>query len=87
MAKPVKKFQAGQVTCALWENEISVNGSKKSVLKASLQRRYRDKDGSWKSSTSLSRNEVALAIYCLMQAFKAMVEGDTEDSGDNVEVE
>ena len=86
MSKPIKKFQAGSVSCALWENEISVNGSKKPVLKASLQRRYRDKDGSWKSSTSFSRNEVALTIYCLMQAFKAMVEGDN-DSDESAEEE
>ena len=86
MTKPIKKFQAGTVSCALWENEISVAG-KTAVLKASVQRRYKDKDGTWKSSSSFSRNEVPLAIYCLMQAFKTMVEGDTEGSGDNVEVE
>ena len=33
MAKPTKKFQAGRVSCALWENEISVNGTAKAVLK------------------------------------------------------
>ena len=86
MAKPIKKFQAGQVSCALWENEISVNGQVKTLLKASVNRRYKDKDGSWKSSGSFSRNEVALAIYCLMQAFKVMVEGDG-DKADNVEAE
>jgi hypothetical protein len=87
MAKPVKKFQAGSVSCALWENEISVNGSKTLVLKASLQRRYKDKDGTWKSSTSFSRNEIPLAIYCLTQAFKAMVEGDEQSNGNDGEVE
>ena len=50
-------------------------------------RGYRGKDESWKSSMSFSRNEVALAIYCLMQAFKTMVEGDSDDSGDSVEAE
>ena len=87
MSKPVMKFQAGLLSCALWENEISVNGQQKVVLKASVNRRYKDKDGSWKSSGSFSRNEIPLAIYGLMQAFKVMVEGNGEDSGNNVTVE
>jgi len=60
MAKPVAKFKAGQVSAALWENEITANGRKLTVLKASVQRRYKDKDGSWKSSGSFSRNEIPL---------------------------
>ena len=47
---PVKKIAVGQVSAALWENEINVNGQVKTVLKASVQRRYKDKDGQWKSS-------------------------------------
>ena len=37
MAKPVAKFKAGQVSSALWENEITVNGRKVTVLKAGVQ--------------------------------------------------
>ena len=71
---PIKKYQAGSVSCALWENEIEVNGRTIQMLKATVERRYKDKDGQWKSSNSLNRNEIPLAIYCLMQAFKAIVE-------------
>ena len=63
--KPVGKFTAGQVSAALWENEITTgNGKKAVVLKASVQRRYKDnKTDTWKSSSSFSRNEIPLAIY------------------------
>jgi hypothetical protein len=71
---PVKKFGAGSVSCALWENDAVVNGNKVQILKATIERRYRDKDGQWKSSGSFSRNEIPLAIYCLQKAFEAMVE-------------
>ena len=71
---PVKKIRAGQVSAALWENQINVNGQAKTVLKASVQRRYKDKDGQWKSSGSFSRNELSLAIHCLQKAFEAMIE-------------
>jgi len=45
MTKPLKSFAAGGVRAAIWENEIQVNGSAKMVLKASVERRYRDKSG------------------------------------------
>ena len=87
MAKPVAKFKAGQISSALWENEISVNGRKVTVLKATVQRRYKDKDGQWKSSASLSRNEIPLAIYCLQRAFEKIIEAQIGDNGENGVVE
>ena len=84
MAQPLKKFEAGQISAALWENEITVNGESKTVLKASVNRRYKDSDGTWKSSGSFSRNEIPMAIYCLMKAFAAMVE-EREDAEPEVE--
>jgi hypothetical protein len=81
--KPVAKFVAGQISAAIWENEIAVNGRQVTLLKASVQRRYKDKDGQWKSSQSLSRNEIPLAIYCLQKSFEHMIEGQKEDSDNN----
>ena len=82
--KPIAKFRAGGVSCALWENDITVNGSTKTVLKASIQRRYKDSNGNWKSSTSFSRNEIPLAIFCLEKAFEAIVneQSRSNDSSD-----
>ncbi len=59
--KPLKNITAGGVSSAIWENEISINGNKKTVLKATLQRRFMDKDGTWKSSNSFNRNEISIA--------------------------
>ena len=86
-AQPVKKFRAGQVACALWENEIVVQGSTKKVLKASVERRYTDKSGTWKSSGSFSRNEIPLAIYCLQKAFAAISYEENTKADDAVPVE
>ncbi|MBL7223674.1 MAG: hypothetical protein ISS72_07465 [Candidatus Brocadiae bacterium] len=58
MNQPIARFRAGQVSCALWENEIQVNGTSKTVLKASVSRRYKDKNGEWKSSQSFGRGGV-----------------------------
>ena len=78
--KPVAKFKAGQVSAALWENEVTTKtGRKVTVLKATMERRYKDRDGQWKSSGSLGRNEIPLAIYCLQKCFERIVEGESED--------
>lgn len=82
---PMKKWNAGQVSCALWNNEIKVDGRSVSMLKASVERRYKDKDDKWKSSTSFSRNEIPLAIHVLNQAFAAMIEQRDQDEQPEVE--
>jgi hypothetical protein len=87
MVKPVAKVKAGQVSAALWENEITANGRKVTVLKASVQRRYKDKDGSWKSSQSFSRNEIPLAVYCLQKSFEKIIEMQIDESSEDGVVE
>ena len=80
--KPVEKFQAGQVSAALWENEFEVNGRTVPMLKVTVQRRYKDKSGSWQSSGSFGRNEIPLAIYCLQKAFEKIIETQNEKPDD-----
>ena len=79
----MKTIAAGSCRAALWENEIRVNGASKTMLKATVERRYKDKDGTWKSSQSFSRSEIPLAIYCLEKAFEAIVEEEKGDSNGN----
>ncbi len=80
--KPVAKFQAGQISSALWSNEIPTkNGGTATILKATVQRRYKDRDGEWKSSGSFSRNEIPLAVYTLKKCFEYMMEGQKDESG------
>ena len=53
------------------------------VLKVTVQRRYKDKDENWQSSGSFSRNEIPLAIYCLQKAFEGIIETQKNESGEN----
>ena len=77
---PVAKFKAGQVSSAVWRNEIQVKGVAVEILKATVQRRYKDRDGNWQSSGSFSRNEIPLAIHCLQKAFEKIIETQQEES-------
>jgi len=47
---PVGKFQASQVSSAVWENEVQMPRGTVKILKATIQRRYKDKEGNWQSS-------------------------------------
>ena len=78
MTKPWKSIRAGQVSCAIWQNEANANGKVVPMLKCTVERRYKDKDDTWKSSGSFARNEIPLAIYCLQQAFEAMIDKDSD---------
>ena len=75
---PVDKYRAGQVAAAIWRNEIQANGRTATIYKATVERRYKAADGTWKSSGSFSRNEIPLAVHCLQKAFERIIELQNE---------
>jgi len=82
MTRPVAKFTAGQVSAAIWENEVTTKAGKKvTMLKATVEQRYKDRDGQWKSSGSFSRNEIPLAIYCLQKSMEHIIESQKDGDG------
>ena len=80
---PVAKFRAGQISSAVWKNEQSINSKSVTIYKASVQRRYRDKDGNWQSSGFFSRNEIPLAVFCLERALEAIIDIQNKASENN----
>ena len=76
--KPVAKFKAGAISAAVWSRQAVFNGRQATMLSTSVERRYKDASGEWKSSTSFSRNEIPLAIFVLQKAFEAMLEKNGE---------
>ncbi len=67
MSNPVKKFSAGAVQVAIWEND-GKEGAKFNTV--SIQRSYKDKDGEWKSSNSLNTSDLPKAILTLQKAYE-----------------
>lgn len=64
-----------------------MNGRQVMALKATIQRRYKDKDGTWKSSQSFSRNEIPLAIYCLQKGFEKIIETQANGGDENSSID
>ena len=78
--KPVKKFQAGGVSAAIWQNRTTLkSGTEIETLSVSIDRRYKDKDGEWKNSSSLKLNDVPKAVMVLSKAYDYMASKDKDD--------
>ncbi len=86
MTGPVKKYTAGGVACCLWENQINVDGRPKAVLKATVERRYKDASGQWKSTGSFDRYQIPIVCHLLQKAFEDML-GESDGQSDGKEME
>lgn len=82
--KPVAKFRAGAISSAIWTNDIRVGNVTKTALKCTVERRYKDASGEWKSTGSYGRNDIPLVMHVLSQAFAYIIDDSNsrnEDGG------
>lgn len=68
--KPIAKFSVGAVSAAVFRNETEKDGKTIAYHTVSLQKRYTDKDGKWKSATSFRIEDLPKAELCLSSAYK-----------------
>jgi len=73
MSKPEKVFKMGAVRASVFCNTIERDGRSIPIRKVVIEVRYRDKDGQWKGTNSLSLNEVPKAIAALQQAYEYLL--------------
>ena len=69
MSSPIKKFSAGGIQVAVWENEGKDGRTFNTV---SFDRRYKDGE-EWKSTTSLKTNDIPKAIIALQKTYEYLV--------------
>jgi hypothetical protein len=71
---PLKRFQSGAISVTIWENEnLSPEGQVQSYKSVSFERRYKDKNGEWKSTNSLRVNDLPKASLILSKAYEYLV--------------
>jgi len=85
--RPIKKFAAGGMSVALWQNKIQAGGKEIETVSVTMERRYMDADGKWKSSSSLRANDLPRAILILQKSFDYIVSKKTDDSSPVTEEE
>ena len=74
MSKPEKVFKAGAVRASIFRNYIQKNGEQIPLSKVVIEARYKDKQGNWQGTNSLSLNEIPKAILALQKAYEYILE-------------
>jgi len=68
---PIQRFRVGTVTVAIWSNPAPKGGFFNTVT---LDRRFQQRDGGWRSTKSLRINDIPLAIAALQRAMADLVD-------------
>ena len=80
MAKPKEVIRVGAVNVSIFENTIAKDGKLLHIPKAVFQVRYKDKKtDEWKSTNSLSVNDIPKAINALQRAYQILTEKPQKD--------
>ena len=58
MARPEKTFRQGSCSASVFVNGIRKNGKTIEMKKVSVQKSYKDKDGTWKNTNSYGINDL-----------------------------
>ena len=78
--RPEKVFQHGGVKAAIFVNEHDKDGQSFTKKRISVQKVYRDKEGMFKTTTSLEVNDLPKAVLVLQKAFDYLtVKHEPED--------
>ena len=68
--QPKRKYSAGSVVASIWQNQAK-DGSE--FFSVSLDKRYKDADGQWKSSSSFKNSDLPKAMLVLQKSYEFMV--------------
>ena len=74
MTQPEKVFKIGVVRASVFRNTIMKAGQPIQIPKVVIEVRYKDKNGNWQGTNSLSINELPKAILALQKAFEYLMD-------------
>lgn len=82
MSRPEKVFKMGAVRASVFVNMIERDGRPVELRKVVLEVRYRDKNGQWQGTNSLSINDLPKAVSALQQAYEYLLSGQAGEPGE-----
>ena len=76
---PEKKFRAGAISATIWQNEGHTREGASALFNTiSFERGYKDKEGNWKSTTSLRIGDIPRAVVVLNKAYEYLILNKSE---------
>ncbi|MBW2984908.1 hypothetical protein KY361_07335 [Candidatus Woesearchaeota archaeon] len=81
--QPEKKFSTGALSATVWQNQgkSKTTGEAVTFRSVTFQRRYKDKDGNWQSTSNLRINDLPRAALVLQKAYEYLVLRGMNGSG------
>lgn len=70
--KPIENISEGNIFGSIWENKAKEESGERTFLVLKIDKRYRTKDGEWKSSNNYTRAEIKRLIELLKRAEEFM---------------
>ena len=78
---PVKKFNAGAISAAIWENRIQTSNGTAKAYSVKVEKSYKDKNsGQWKSTAGLGVNDIPKAIHLLVKCYNHLIMPEIEET-------
>ncbi|MEK6857452.1 MAG: hypothetical protein AABX39_02595 [Nanoarchaeota archaeon] len=71
--KPEKKIRAGAISATIWKNTKQKDGKSFDYRSVSFERSYKDKSGQWKTTNSLSVQDLPKARAVIEEAYKYLI--------------
>jgi len=69
-----KKFSTGVISATIWKNQGKTKeGEETEFNTISIDRRYKDKDGEWKSTSSIRINDLPKVALVANKAYEYLV--------------
>ena len=85
-SKPEKSFRSGAISVAVWKNTVKAQNSRTSLFRTvSFERRYKNADGQWQSTSQLRRDDIPRLVYLLNKAYEHIITSRHDQTADSNE--
>lgn len=75
---PERKIRSGAISATVWNNEQDSPQGKISYKTVSFERSYKDKNGQWKTTSSLRSADIPRAVLVLNKAYEYLALGEED---------
>lgn len=79
--KPIKKFRAGAISAAVFQNEVTKDGKTNMYYSIVIDRTYKDRDDQWQRTNNFRFYDLPNLRYVSDKAYEFLVEMRNESKG------
>jgi hypothetical protein len=79
---PVMTDRSTSVECALWDNEIEVNGKQITTYNVTISRSYRDDKGEWHKNLNFRPQDLPPLLALLARAYFRVIQEKATNGAD-----